>query len=103
MCSNFAGSSGNMEHVGVFRMFERSKHLQKLQYSESYSDGDSKAFEAAKNIYDKDSVTKLECIGHVLKRVGGRLRKLKTNTQSLGGKGKIDPQIDNKLLWYCNS
>ncbi|GFW71713.1 hypothetical protein TNCV_219271 [Trichonephila clavipes] len=43
-----AGSSGSMEPVGVFRMIERSKHLRKLQYSEYYGDGDSKAFEAMK-------------------------------------------------------
>ncbi|GFU00520.1 uncharacterized protein TNCV_4115371 [Trichonephila clavipes] len=39
--SNFARSSENMEPVGVFRMFERSKHLRKLQYSKYYGDGDS--------------------------------------------------------------
>ncbi|GFU97112.1 uncharacterized protein TNCV_2125461 [Trichonephila clavipes] len=50
VCSNFTGSSGNMELVGVFGMFERSKHLRKLQYSKYYGDGDSKAFEAVKSI-----------------------------------------------------
>ncbi|GFT19729.1 DUF4817 domain-containing protein [Trichonephila clavipes] len=53
VCSNFAGSSGNMEPVGAFGMFECSKHLRKLQYSKYYGDEDSKAFEAAKNICDE--------------------------------------------------
>ncbi|GFV43615.1 transposable element Tc1 transposase [Trichonephila clavipes] len=75
VCSNFEGSSGSMEPVGVCRMFECSKHLRKLQCFEYYGDGNSKAFKAVKNIYGKDSVTKLECTGHVQKRVGGRLRK----------------------------
>ncbi|GFW67471.1 uncharacterized protein TNCV_3391421 [Trichonephila clavipes] len=96
VCSNFARSSGNMEPVSVFRMFERSKHLQILQYSEYYGDGDSKVFETVKNIYGKDSVTKLECIGHVQKRVGGRLWKLKKNIKSLRGKGKLTNKLINK-------
>ncbi|GBM99922.1 hypothetical protein AVEN_248279-1 [Araneus ventricosus] len=63
--SNFVVSSGNMEPVGVYRMFEQSKCLRKLQYSQYYGEGDSKGFEQVKNIYGNNSVEKLECIGHV--------------------------------------
>ncbi|GFW43304.1 uncharacterized protein TNCV_2923521 [Trichonephila clavipes] len=45
VCSNFAGNSGNMDPVGVFRMFEHSKHFRNLLYSEYYCDEDSKALE----------------------------------------------------------
>ncbi|GBM30414.1 hypothetical protein AVEN_221005-1 [Araneus ventricosus] len=76
-CSNYKGSSGNMESVGAFRIFERSVMKRELQYTEYYGDGDSKAFLKVKDIYGEDTVTKLECIGHVQKRVGSRLRKLK--------------------------
>ncbi|GBN55278.1 hypothetical protein AVEN_112467-1 [Araneus ventricosus] len=74
-CSNYKGSSGNMESVGAFRIFERSVMKQELQYTEYYGDGDSKAFSKVKDIYGEDTVTKLECIGHVQKRVSSRLRK----------------------------
>ncbi|GBO38685.1 hypothetical protein AVEN_231815-1 [Araneus ventricosus] len=81
-CSNYKGSSGNMESVGAFRIFERSVMKRELQYTEYYGDGDSKAFLKVKDIYGEDTVTKLECIGHVQKRVGSRLRKLKKNQRT---------------------
>ncbi|GFT82431.1 uncharacterized protein TNCV_4927841 [Trichonephila clavipes] len=44
VCSNYKGSSGNMEAVGAFRIFERSLIKRDLQYTEYYGDGDSKGF-----------------------------------------------------------
>ncbi|GBN39792.1 hypothetical protein AVEN_217722-1 [Araneus ventricosus] len=86
-CSNYKGSSGNMESVGAFRIFERSVMKRELQYTEYYGDGDSKAFLKVKDIYGEDTVTKLECIGHVQKRVGSRLRKLKKKPKDSVEKG----------------
>ncbi|GFV97955.1 uncharacterized protein TNCV_5069951 [Trichonephila clavipes] len=100
VCSNYKGSSGNMEAVGAFRIFERSLIKQDLQYTEYYGDGDSKGFLQVKDIYDENSVTKLECIGHIQKRVGSRLRKLKKNTKVLGGKGKLTDKFIDKLQNY---
>ncbi|GBN38408.1 hypothetical protein AVEN_111984-1 [Araneus ventricosus] len=71
-----------MESVGTFRIFERSVMKRELQYTEYYGDGDSKAFLKVKDIYGEDTVTKLECIGHVQKRVSSRLRKLKKNQRT---------------------
>ncbi|GFX43716.1 uncharacterized protein TNCV_4109961 [Trichonephila clavipes] len=68
VCSNYKGSSGNMEAVGAFRIFERSLIKRDLQYTEYYGDGDSKGFLQVKDIYGENSVTKLECIGHIQKR-----------------------------------
>ncbi|GFW43405.1 uncharacterized protein TNCV_2924531 [Trichonephila clavipes] len=68
VCSNYKGSSGNMEAVGAFRIFERSLIKRDLQYTEYYGDGDSNGFLQVKDIYGENSVTKLECIGHVQKR-----------------------------------
>ncbi|GFX22169.1 DUF1758 domain-containing protein [Trichonephila clavipes] len=76
VCSNYKGSAGNMEVVGAYRIFERS-NVRNVQYNEYYGDGDSKGYESVKNFYGINTVTKLECIGHVQKRVGGRLRQLK--------------------------
>ncbi|GFU24794.1 uncharacterized protein TNCV_794141 [Trichonephila clavipes] len=70
-----------METVGVYRIFERSEANRSLRYTSYYGDGDSKAFNNVKDIYGYDSVVKYECIGHVQKRVGSRLRKLKKNVQ----------------------
>ncbi|GFW89277.1 uncharacterized protein TNCV_4934451 [Trichonephila clavipes] len=70
VCSNYKGSAGNMEVVGAYRIFERS-NVRNVQYNEYYGDGDSKGYESVKNFYAINAVTKLECIGHVQKRVGG--------------------------------
>ncbi|GFX07149.1 uncharacterized protein TNCV_2423541 [Trichonephila clavipes] len=70
------------------------------RYTDYNGDGDSKAFDAVKDIYGKDSVTKLECIGHIQKRVGTRLRKLKSRNKGLGGKGKLTDGLINKLQNY---
>ncbi|GBM48563.1 hypothetical protein AVEN_184581-1 [Araneus ventricosus] len=99
-CSNYKGSSGNMESVGAFRIFERSVMKRELQYTEYYGDSDSKAFLKVKDIYGEDTVTKLECIGHVQKRVGSRLRKLKKKTKGFGGKGKLTDKFIDKLQNY---
>ncbi|GFW43315.1 uncharacterized protein TNCV_2923631 [Trichonephila clavipes] len=69
-------SAVSMEVVGAYRIFERS-NVRNVQYNEYYGDWDSKGYESVKNFYGINTVTKLECIGHVQKRVGGRLRQLK--------------------------
>ncbi|GFW44896.1 uncharacterized protein LOC101238613 [Trichonephila clavipes] len=56
-----------MEVVGAYRIFERSS-VRDVQYNEYYGDGDSKGYESVKNFYGINTVTKLECIGHVQKR-----------------------------------
>ncbi|GFY18270.1 uncharacterized protein TNCV_2046761 [Trichonephila clavipes] len=80
--------------------FERSLIKRDLQYTEYYGDGDSKGFLQVKDIYGENSVTKLERIGHIQKRVGSRLRKLKKNTKGLGGKGKLTDKFIDKLQNY---
>ncbi|GFU28515.1 uncharacterized protein TNCV_467521 [Trichonephila clavipes] len=76
-----------MESAVAFRIFERSLIKGDLQYTKYYGDGDSKGFLKVKVIYGENRVTKLECIGHIQKIVGSRLRKLEKNTKGLGGKG----------------
>lgn len=43
---------------------------------------------------------KRKCIGHVQKRVGTALRKLKHETPGLGGKGKLTDGLIDKLQNY---
>ena len=53
---------------------------------------------AVENIYE---VKKLECVGHVQKRVGTRLRKLKQEVKGIGGKGKLtNVNIDRLQNYY---
>lgn len=99
-CSNHSGSAGGMEVVGVYRIFERSEIFYQLKYVEYYGDGDSKGFEVVKDMYGENSVVKLECIGHVQKRVGSRLRKLKKSKKGLGGKNKLTDKFIDKLQNY---
>ncbi|GFW52579.1 uncharacterized protein TNCV_405071 [Trichonephila clavipes] len=68
-CNHHKGSSSSMEPVGAYRIFERSEDHRMLRYTDYYGDEYSKAFDAVKDIYGKDSVTKLECIGHIQKEL----------------------------------
>ena len=53
-----------------------------------------------KDIYGRNTVEKLECIGHVQKRVGSPLRKLKKSKKGLRGKGKLTDKLIDKLQNY---
>ena len=98
--ANYHGSAPNMEAVGAKRIFERSVAKNNLRYVEFYGDGDSKSFSTIENVYPEKKVIKRECIGHVQKRVGTRLRKLKKNVKGLGGKGKLTDGMIDKLQNY---
>ncbi|GFX92991.1 uncharacterized protein TNCV_139351 [Trichonephila clavipes] len=97
---NFTGSSSKMEIVGASRIFLRSEKNRRLQYTQFYGDGNSKAFMSVKDTYGLNSMTKFECIDHVQKRVGSRLRKLKTKTKRLSGKGKLTDNFIDRLQNY---
>ncbi|GFS61921.1 putative kolobok1-1 nv [Trichonephila clavipes] len=98
--SNFQGSALKMEAVGVTRIFQRSIVKRGLKYVHYYGDGDSKGFISVNDTYGKDSITKYECIGHVQKRVGARLRKLKSQNKNLSGKGKFTDSFIDRLQNY---
>lgn len=74
-CANHNRSSSSMEVVRAYSIFECSKKFPTLRYREYYGDGDSKVFDAVKNIYGKYSVCKLECIGHIQKKNWDTFRK----------------------------
>ena len=62
---NYVGSAPSMEPTGIKRIFERSEESCKLQYTEYFGDGDSKAYNEVKNCYKGVHVEKKECVGHV--------------------------------------
>lgn len=98
--ANHTGNAGRMEPVGLYRIFERSEATRSLKYVDYYGDGDSKSHATVKDIYGKNSVRKLECIGHVQKRVGCRLRKLKKRVAGLAGRGKLTDALTDRLQNY---
>lgn len=83
--ANYMGTSGGMELSGVEEIFQRSIPEYNVRYIEYLGDGDSKAFDSINKIqpYGPDiDLKKLECIGHVQKRMGRRLRELKKKEKS---------------------
>ncbi|GFU84920.1 uncharacterized protein TNCV_58591 [Trichonephila clavipes] len=57
-CAKHIESSGAMEPLGVYRIFERSVEMRKLQYVNFFGDGDSKVYASVKDIYGKNTVAK---------------------------------------------
>lgn len=109
---NFEGYSGKMEVDGAVAIFGRSEHKYSVRYTNYLGDGDSKAYDtiAKKNIYGAQCpVIKLECIGHVMKRMGSRLRRLKAKMRGqklsdgkpLSGKNRLtEVEIDRLQTYY---
>ena len=86
-----SGSSNSMEVEGAKKIWARSVEDLKLRFITFIGDGDSKAFDqlVANNPYGEDvTLIKHECVGHVQKRLGTALRKLKK-------KGALDD-------WYAS-
>ena len=71
---NYTGSAPNMEPVAAKRIFERYVEKYGLQYMDYYGDGNCKSY--VRNVYPGMEITKYECIGHVQKRIGCRLRNV---------------------------
>ncbi|GFT20998.1 uncharacterized protein TNCV_3131461 [Trichonephila clavipes] len=111
-CSaNYFGNSGGMEVEGALRIFNRSEVLHNLRYTQYLGDGDSKAYKAVleSKPYKDVNIEKLECVGHVEKRMGTRLRALKLklkgkkleDKKSLGGRNRLtDAEIDKLQRYY---
>ena len=97
--SNHAGSAGKMEVDSMLEMFSRSIEKFGVMYSNYIGDDDSKTFLGILNsdpYGDKCTVTKNECVGHVQKRMGTRLRN-KRNQEKLGGKKRLTETLINKI------
>lgn len=101
--ANHEGSSGKMEVDAILDMFKRSEDKYGVKYKYYIGDGDSKTF---KTILDEKpygegfQVIKKECVGHIQKRMGTRLRNVKKNTKGLGGKGKLTDKVIGELSKY---
>ena len=120
--ANHDGPSGNMEVAAVIEMFSRSDEKYGAKIGNYVGDGDSKTYGnlVQAEPYGEDFIiNKKECVGHVQKRMGKRLRELVKNTvqetvvksgknagkkrrsKILGGKGKLTGKmIDNLSRYY---
>lgn len=104
---NHDGSAGKMEVSGMVSIFSRSLEKHGVRYVNYIGDGDTKTFLSLKDKkpYDDININKVECVGHVQKRMGSRLKKLKMQMQktklsdgkTIGGKGRLTDSLILKL------
>ena len=94
---------------GLIQCFMESEKNRRLHYTSYIGNGDTKSYsEVVKDDpYPGTAVQTLECVGHIQKRFGGRLRKLKSSdktslsdSKSLSGKGRLTEKMINKLQNY---
>ena len=96
---NHTWSAPAMETEGAKFNFERSIQKNNICYTEYCAVSDTKSHIKVADTY-KDigkAVIKKECIGHVQKRVGCRLRKLRKVVEGIGGKGKGKLKVIDKF------
>ena len=103
-----------MEGSSAVEIFSRSIEKNNQRYTRFTGDGDTNAY---KSVYDSKpypgiNIEKIECVGHVQKRMGTRLRNLKKNLagkklkdgKGIGGKGRLTAtQIDQIQTYYGNA
>ena len=110
-CSiNYEGSSNAMEMEGASIIWKRSLEKHNFRYSFMVSDGDSKAFNKVSennNYGDNCKIEKIDCIGHIQKRMGKRLLNLKSLTKgkladgkSIGGRGRLTEATIKRIQRY---
>lgn len=112
--ANYIGTSGGMEVQGARRIFGRSVQKYNARYLKYLGDGDSKGFQTVskEKFYGDAKITKLECIGHVQKRMYNRLLTLKTKLgkkklgdgKTISGRGRLTLVAMKTLqLYYGNA
>lgn len=109
--ANHLGSSGSMDASGLLAIFQWSVEQYSLRYTDFLGDGDSKAHKliVQEAVYGEKDVSKLECVGHVQKRLGSRLHSLKKRMgqsrledgKPIGGTGRVTKsKIDQLQVYY---
>ncbi|XP_046737742.1 uncharacterized protein LOC124406386 [Diprion similis] len=99
---NHEGSAGKMEVDSMIEIFSRSEEKFGVRYGNYIGDGNSKTFKAILELSpygDELTVVKSECIGHVEKRMGPRLRNVRKE-KKLSGRGKLTDKVVKKLTKY---
>ena len=112
--ANHLGSSSSLDASGLLAIFQRSVENYSIRYAEFLGDGDSKAHKLIVDeaVYGARPVSKLECVGHVQKQLGSRLRSLKKRMgqsrledgKPIGGTGRLTKnKIDQLQVYYGNA
>ena len=110
-CSiNHRKSAGAMEGDGAVAIFSRSIELHKMRYLHYIGDGDTCSFlqVCESKPYGELIPEKLECVGHIQKRLGTRLRKLRNDLKGkkledgkmISGRGRLTDKAINVLQNY---
>ena len=116
---NFNGTSQAMEKEAALKMWQRSVEDHKLRYTTFVSDGDSSAYNSVIGLHNGEGpyskkVVKEECVNHISKRLGTRLRLLKKTTtekvvtktgknlkkSQLAGKNKLTDKVITSLTKF---
>ncbi|GFU00664.1 uncharacterized protein TNCV_4818291 [Trichonephila clavipes] len=96
---------------GVLSIFQRSETSRKACYTQYLGDGNSKGFLTIKEakVYGDTEVEKLECVGHVQKRMGTRLRNILkmskgiklSDGENISGRGRLTlKEVDSIQHYY---
>ncbi|XP_047127052.2 uncharacterized protein LOC124808049 [Hydra vulgaris] len=105
---NHFKSSGAMESAGALSFFTESLAKYNVRYSHYIGDGDTESYTNVVKAkpYGEDLVpVKIECVGHVQKRLGTRLRQMQCDLKGkkledgkiISGKGRLTDKIINKM------
>lgn len=101
-----------MESECILELYKRSVDKHSLRYTTFIGDGDSSAYRSVvkANVYGESvHITKENCVGHIQKRMGTRLRSLLTENKgqklsdgkSLSGRGRLTHKvIDSFQVFY---
>ena len=95
-----------MKVDAIMEMFRNSEEKYRVKYTTYIGDGGSKTFQSILDLepYDTVIVEKKECVGHVEKRMGTRLRNAKRTIKDLDerteGKLLSDKIIDELTKYY---
>jgi hypothetical protein len=90
-------------------IFQRSQATYNTRYTEYLGDGDTSAFlqvHESKPYGDSVNIVKIECVNHIQKRMGTRIRTLKAKTKKLpdgtpiGGRNRLTDAAILKLQTY---
>lgn len=101
--ANHEGSSGKMEVDAMKEIFSRSVEKYGVRYVNYIGDGDSKTYTGivnSKPYGEECEIIKKECVGHVQKRMGTRLRACKKSNPGIGGRNKLTAKMIDKLSVY---
>ena len=97
-------------NLKVIYIYSKSIEKYNLRYVHYIGDGDTKSYKkvVGAKLYGDFTPQKLECVGHLQKRLGTRLRKIRnekkheilSDGKKISGKGRLTDKIINKMQNY---